>query len=155
MVDQAQQVSGNGRSEETPPRAVARSAGELVHDLVTLAELQARLAMVEARDGINRLILAVILLAAGLLVAVGSIPIALAALALLLDATTTLTQVQAFGVALLVGVVIAAVLSGIGYGILRSRTNMFARTQFEWQRNLRWIKDALTTRSRVTPVSRL
>jgi hypothetical protein len=152
MVDQAQQVNGNGRGGETPPRAVARSAGELVHDLVTLAELQGRLALVDARDGVNRLMLAAAMVVAGVLIALGCIPIALAALALLLVETTTLTQVQAFGIALAIGVVLAGLLVGIGLYVLRQRSNMFERSRAEWQQNLRWAKDALGKVSRGSPL---
>lgn len=141
MVDQAQQI--NGRASETPPRAVARSAGELIHDLVTLAELQGRLALIDARDGVSRLSMAVAMLGAGVLVVGGCIPIALAALALVLVETTTLTNAQAFGIALLVGLLIAALLAGIGYWYLRSGGNVFERSQAEWRQNLRWAKDAL------------
>jgi predicted RND superfamily exporter protein len=69
-------------------------------------------------------------------------------LALLLAATTTLTQVQAFGIALAIGVALAGLLSGIGLYVLRQRSNLFERSRAEWQQNLRWAKDALAKVSR-------
>ena len=49
MVDQAQidvaeHEAANGR--ELPPRAVARSTAELLHDMATLAELQGKLVLI-------------------------------------------------------------------------------------------------------------
>ena len=108
MVDQAQQVkqpNGAARAEIAPVRAVARSASELVQDVVTLAELQGKLFMVDAQEGLARTLMPVALIAGGLAIALGCIPVALAALGLTLIETTKLTAAQSFGIALLVGLV--------------------------------------------------
>jgi hypothetical protein len=146
MVDQTK-VNGADHPAETTTGAVARSAGELLHDLVTLSELQGRLLITDAREGVSHLLTPIAVIAAGILVLVGSIPIALVTLALLLIQTTTLTQVQAFGVSLLVGLVIGALLAGGGFWCLRHGNPMFHRTQTEWRQNVKWAKDAL---SRIT-----
>jgi len=148
MVDQAQQVNGSGRAEETPPRAVARSAGELLSDLVTLAELQGRLCMVDAQEGLSRLLWPAIVLAVGIVIALGSVPVALAALALALVEIARVTYAQAFGIALLVGIVLAAGLCGAGVAALRHWSNVFNRSRTEWRQNLKWGKDALARLSK-------
>ena len=55
MVDQAQVTATNGRNE-LPPQAVARGASEFMHDVVTLAELQGKLVVIDFRDGMAKLI---------------------------------------------------------------------------------------------------
>jgi hypothetical protein len=141
MVDQAQQI--DGRPAETPPRAVARSAGELLGDLVTLAELQGKLCLVDARDGVSKLLTPAIVFAVGVMVALGCIPVALAAFALALVEIVRLTYAQAFGIALLVGVVLAGGLCYGAIGYLRCCFQVFDRTKIEWHQNLKWGKDAL------------
>jgi len=148
MVDQAQQINGSGRADETPPRAVARSAGELLSDLVTLAELQARLCLVDAQEGLDRLLRPTIVLVAGIVVALGCVPVALTALALLLVEAARLTYAQAFGIALAVGILLAAGLCGAGVASLRHWSNVFNRSRTEWHMNMRWGKDALARLSR-------
>jgi len=148
MVDQAQQVNGSGRAEETPPRAVARSAGELLSDLVTLAELQARLCLVDAQEGLNRLLWPTIVLLAGIVVALGSIPVALAALALFLVEAARLTYAQAFGISLAIGIILAGGLCGAGIVSLRHWSKVFNRSRTEWHMNMKWGKDALARLSK-------
>ena len=142
MVDQAK-VNGSGTADETTTGAVARSAGELLHDLVTLSELQGRLLLTDAREGVADLLTPVAVIAVGVLLLVGCIPVALVTLALLLIETTSLTQVQAFGFSLLVGVALGAILALGGVWYLRHRSPMFQRTQSEWRSNVKWAKDAL------------
>jgi hypothetical protein len=141
MVDQAQQI--DGRPAETPPRAVARSTGELLNDLVTLAELQGKLCLVDARDGVNKLLTPAIIFAAGVMIGLGCVPVALAALALALVELVKLTYAQAFGIALLAGIVLAGGLCWGAIGYLRCCFHIFDRTQIEWHQNLKWGKDAL------------
>ena len=142
MVDQAK-VNGAGRPEETTTGAVARSAGELLSDVVTLSELQGRLLMTDAREGVAKLLTPLAVIAVGILFFAGTIPVALVTLALLLVQTTSLTQVQAFGVSLLVGLALTALFAGGGVWYLRRGTPMFERTQTEWRQNVKWAKDAV------------
>lgn len=143
MVDQA--PLGNGpRPEEPPPRAVARSASELLQDLVTLAELQGKLCLVDLREGCGRLLVPAGIVAGGLVLALGTTPVALAALALWLVEAAQFTLAQALGIAALIGAVVAAVLLAAGVAFWNSRLNFFERTQTEWRQNVRWMKDAVS-----------
>jgi hypothetical protein len=122
---------------------MARSAGELLHDVVTLSELQARLLVADAREGVTHLVLPFVIIAVGLMVLLGCIPVAFITLALLLIETTTLTAVQAYGLSLLIGVLLGTTLAAGGYWYLRHGTPMFERTQIEWRQNIKWAKDAI------------
>ena len=53
MVDQAEMKPTNGHTE-LPPRAVAREPAEFLHDLTILAELQAKLLVVDCRQGMHQ-----------------------------------------------------------------------------------------------------
>lgn len=160
MVDQAKVNSMSGADgaprPESAPGAMARSAGELLHDVVTLSELQARLLVADAREGVTHLVTPIVIIAIGLLVILGCIPVAFITLALLLVETTTLTAVQAYGVSLLSGLVFGAALAAGGYWYLRHGSPVFERTQIEWRQNMKWAKDAIgritkSTKRQTTP----
>ncbi|MDX1945031.1 MAG: phage holin family protein [Pirellulaceae bacterium] len=136
-------MNGSAPRAEAPPRAVARSTGELLEDLLTLGELQVRLLAVDAQQGVARLAMPALCFAAGLLLAVGCIPVGLAALALWIDETTTLSLAQSLGVSLLAGVVLAAILLAGGWAAFRRRCDLFARSREEWRQNAGWVRSAL------------
>src|SRR6476619_1552907 len=62
MLDQTEVKPTNGHTE-LPPRAMARSTAELLHDMVTLAELQGKLALLDLREGFAKLLAPVALVA--------------------------------------------------------------------------------------------
>src|SRR5688572_5913699 len=124
MVDQADVKPMNGRNDngrsELPPRAVARSTGEFLHDVTTLAELQGKLLLVDCKQGLSKLIMPIALLVLGIVIALGCVPIALAALAITLVQAAEFSLAAAMGIALAVGVVLALAVSLAGYFWLRS-----------------------------------
>ena len=142
MVDQAPLKSTNGRSE-SPPRAVARSAAEFVHDVLTLAELQGKLLVVDVETGLQKLIWPAAGLVVGVVLALCCVPLGLAAIALAIDETTRLTLAQSFGVVLGGAALVASVLIVGAVMYLRHGWNMFDRSRSELSRNLQWSKDML------------
>jgi len=148
MVDQAQ-VNGAAKVEGAP-RAVARSTGELLQDLVTLAELQVRLLVIDVLDGARRWLWPVGLLLVALAMALACLPVAFITLALTLVETTKLTLAQAFGVALLSGVVLTALVGGMGWAFFRQRSDLFERSRAEWRQNVKWTKQALRRLGKIT-----
>jgi len=146
MVDQAQvnqAVRPTNGHNELPPRAVARSTGEFLHDVTTLAELQGKLALIDLREGTAKLITPAVALFAGGMIGLGCVPIALATLALLLKELTTLPLVACFAIALGIGVFACLVLTIVAFGVFKSGFKMFDRSLYEWGRNRKWIKDTL------------
>jgi hypothetical protein len=157
MVDQTK-VNGWPRRAEAPPRAIARSTGELIEDLLTLAELQLRLLVLDVRQGLLRLAIATGAVVAGAVLLLGCVPIAIAATALCLVETTPLTLAQAFGVSLLGGVLLAGGLAATGIVYVRRRLDILKRSRAEWRENAQWFRSALRRLSRrakaeVRPVS--
>jgi uncharacterized membrane protein YqjE len=164
MVDQAQITPtqcrpSNGRSE-LPPRAVARSTAEFLHDITTLAELQGKLLVVDLQDGVKKLVISTIMVVLGTIVALGTVPIALAALALTIAYFVPEWPLAAhFGIALLIGLVLAAALAVPALYAIKKNVWMFERTRDEWRKNMQWAKDAMRRMSQgssapIMPTSR-
>ena len=139
MVDQAH-VNPPGGSR---PRSPVRGTADFLHDLLTLAELQWQLLVVDSREWLGRLLWPALGLAAGLALAASCLPLALIVLALTLVETTTLSLAQAFGVSLGMGLVLAAALVAAALWYVRRRLGFLERSRQEWQRNVQWAKETL------------
>jgi hypothetical protein len=147
MVDQAQITCAttkpsNGRNE-LPTRAVARSTGELLHDITTLAELQGKLFVVDVQDGVSKLVISVVLVAVGAIIALGCVPIALAAIAIAIFEYARLPLAASFGISLLIGLVLAAALTIPALYAIKKGLWMFERSRDEWRKNMQWAKEAM------------
>jgi hypothetical protein len=152
MVDQAQITCRapladrptNGRANELPTRAVARSTAEFLHDITTLAELQSKLLVVDLQEGVKKLVISAILLVLGTIIALGTVPVALAAIALTLAYFIPDWPLAAhFGIALLIGIVLAAALAVPALFAIKKNVWMFDRSRDECIRNMQWAKDAM------------
>ncbi len=146
MVDQAQvtapvDTEANGR--ELPPRTVARNTVELLHDITTLAELQGKLVLVDCREGTAKLLLEVMMIAIGGIIGLGCVPIALATLALVITANTTLSLSVSFAIALATGLVLACILAIPACLAFKGNIRIFDRSLAEWRRNRQWLKETL------------
>ena len=153
MVDQADVTATNGPNEgrpELPPRAVARNTGEFLHDVTTLAELQGKLLVVDCKQGLSKLIVPIALLVLGIVIALGCVPIALAALAITLVQAAEFSLASAMWIALAVGAVLALVLGLVGYFWMRSGLWFLDRSYYEWQRNVAWAKDMMRRLSNIS-----
>lgn len=153
MVDQTQVATppkespakdtyADGRVE-LPPRAMARNTAEFFSDVVMLAELQGKLAVVDLKEGTTKLTFAVVFLVAGVVIALGCVPIALAALALTIHQLAGLSPAASFGIALLVGLIIAALLAIPAFIAMKRELWMFERSRTEWHRNMQWLRDTM------------
>lgn len=138
MVAQTQVKPTNGST--SAPLAVARNTGELLSDALTLAELQARLLVIDVETDLKRLITPAILLAAGAVMALSCLPIVLVTIALGLIAGAGLQPWLAFLASVGIGLVLAAILVAAGVWFLRNKLTFLARSRTEWQQNVRWFK---------------
>jgi len=154
MVDQAQ-ITASAESEtntrELPPRAVARSTAEFLHDMATLAELQGKLVLLDAREGTAKLLVEIMMIAIGAAIALGCVPIALVTLALTIEATTTLSLPVSFAIALATGLVIACILAIPACLAVKSNISIFDRSLAEWRRNRQWAKETLRRLAKSSP----
>jgi len=142
MVDQAK-VENGSVAAESPPGAVARNTAELMSDVLTLAELQGKLLVLDVESGVWKIVPLAVTLLAGVVLAVSCLPIALATVALALDEYTELSLVQAFAFSLLGGVVLSLLLIAIAIWQFKAGLRLLERSQHEWKQNIRWIKNTL------------
>jgi Zn-dependent protease with chaperone function len=155
MLDQTEVKPTNGHTE-LPPRAMARSTSELLHDMATLAELQGKLALLDLREGFAKLIVPAGLAVVGAGVGLGCIPIGLMTLALSLEKLTNLTPPVCFAIAFGVGLLLAAILVIPALATLKTGVRTFDRSLEEWRRNRQWAKETLKrmARSGTSPTPR-
>lgn len=142
-------ISEQNGSPQTAPRALAQDVGEFAHDVLTLAELQAQLFVADVQECGQRVLVPGLVLLCGVALGLACLPIALAALALLVIQLFETSSAAGFLIAALVGAVLSALLCVIGWFQVHERVAVLGRSQQELVRNLRWIKKVLE-RSRIT-----
>lgn len=146
MAGETKMSSQNGR-KRFPPQSVVQDVGEFAHDVVTLAELQVELLKADLQDFLKRMLIPVCLIASSAMIVLGSIPIALAALALGLVAAG-LSYGLAFLLTTLIGFGIAACLGIAAWKTSSKMTTLFDRSRGELSRNIKWVKRVLTSKRR-------
>jgi hypothetical protein len=135
------QTLKNGAPRDTATVAdVTGHAGSLAHDLITLAELQARLLYYDAREVGSRSAGSAVSLAAMLALALSSIPVVLLGIGEMLaewmDWPRGAANLLVGGIAGLAG----TVAGWISFRRLRRVTTVFSRTQQELHENLEFVK---------------
>jgi hypothetical protein len=145
MARQTTHIESNGRSD----RGVLGNVAEFIHDLMTLSELQMKLLMLDLKEGSSKAMLPLGLIVMGLCLALGSFPILLGALGLGL-ATAGMIPWAAFLLAGVIGMVISGVAAYGGFLLLKKQAAVLHRSQAEFDRNIRWVKTALTRKPRPT-----
>lgn len=139
-MDHQTPMNANPR-DETTAWDVARSAGDLWHHIFILCELQTRLLAVELAQGIRQVRSAFVRLAIGGVVALATLPVGLAWLALVLAEITALSLAAAFAVTSVSAILISCVLIGVGWRGLRKNAVGIPRTREEIRVNWKWLKD--------------
>ncbi len=139
-MDHQTPMNGN-RLDEPTARDVARSAGDLWHHIFVLGELQTRLLAIELAQGVRQARSACVLLVIGGVVALASLPVALACLALVLAETTALSLAGAFAVASVLAVSTACGLIVVGWRQLRKNATGIPQSRDEWRSSWSWLKE--------------
>src|SRR5580704_10783243 len=121
----------------------ARSVGQILHDIVTLAQLQAQLFKLDARDAVIRIERPILALAAGAVLAVCSIPIALIGIAFLLIDVAHLSRLAAFWITFVFAVFVAASLIAYAIAWFRKPPGLFAYSREELENNIERVKEML------------
>ena len=133
----------NRHINPSPPNGVAKDVRELAHDILSLAELEYELFKIDCREGRRQILIAVALLLAAGMVAVGTVPIALILVAELFVQPGGLTRPTALSIAALIGLVITAASGVAGWFYLHRVVRALDRSRSELSRNIAWIKGAL------------
>jgi len=150
MVDQTQMKEGsNGRGPAAHPstfsstQSAVRNMAHLLHDAVTLSQLQLRLLMVDCQQAGGSLRGPTIAIALGTVVALSCVPVALAGVAVLLIDMGHLTRVEAVWLTFAMALIVAAASIGCGIWWLRSATRLFESSRVEWTQNIESLKEML------------
>lgn len=150
MVDQTsvertawQPPRGNGH-RQSAAAGVRDGVGELLSDIVELGELQAELAMVDARESMQKAVAPVVLLVVGAVLGLGAVPVLLLALGEALHEFGGLERTWSYLISGAVGAALAGLLAWLGYRKVGDVLEAFNRSRAELSENIRWVKYALT-----------
>lgn len=146
MDDQATMTDDR---DAAPAEAMTRSMSDLAGDIATLAELQARLFAIDAKETMRRIVMPIALAGAGAVLILGSIPVLLLTVAALLN-YAGLGAAPALFLAFVVGVAFGGLALLVAWFAIRHSLVSFHRSWEELARNLRWIKEALRQNGRAT-----
>jgi len=124
-------------------KTVTQSLGRVVHDIVTLAELQVQLFKSDALEALERFFRPLAVFALGILLFLGAIPVCLIAIALGLVALG-LPPVPAYALVAVTSMIAAGALATWAWQRFQQLPAGFARSQEELTRNITWVKDAVT-----------
>jgi putative superfamily III holin-X len=139
--------TGGSVREQSPPRVVAHNLSELLHDSLTLGDLQLRLLWADCRRLAADVIYPGVLLLVAVVLVLSCVPVALATIALTLVETTRLTMAQSFAFTLAGGLVLGGIGALAALVWLRRYLDPFARSLAELDANVRWIKKILRENS--------
>jgi len=132
-----------GGMNGSPPKRVAANFSELASDVARLVELQAAMLKADLVASYRKLTRGIILIAAGVAVALGSIPVLLMAVAAVLNTAFDLGWAASAAIAGGCGLLIAIVAAYVGLSAAR-QTQPLTRSIREFKSNMVWLKDVLT-----------
>jgi hypothetical protein len=139
---------GNGRYHEKTPN-VAASVSDLTHDVIELSELQMQLLSLDAKHSVANAKACIMMAVIGASLLLGTIPVALLAIAALFVEQLEWSYALSIGVATGIGILLAATVLGVAYGYVKNGLVSFERSREELQRNIAWLKSTLKTRGHV------
>jgi len=137
MVDQATMNRRN------PATKFGRNVSGYAHDIVTLVELQLRLFAVDLRDGSKSAGIGLVAMAAGILAALGALPLIFVTVAAALIQFAGWSYTLSFGASALLGLIVGASATYFGWKRLLKAGQTFGRSKAEAVETLRWIKESL------------
>jgi Putative Actinobacterial Holin-X, holin superfamily III len=143
MVDQTSVSRSNGTHVHASPLTVVGNIADFGNDIATLAELQVKLTALDAKECVEKATTPLIILGAGGILALGSVPVILIGLA---DVIATSMKISSGSAQLMVGLIalaIAGVASYFGLKGATSSLDSFRRSREELIRNLSWIRTVL------------
>lgn len=157
MVDQTKMNEGsNGRGTAGRPwtfgstRTAARNIAHLLHDAVTLAQLQWRLFVLDCEQLRAKVGTSLVAIVFGAVLALCSIPVALAGVALFFREIVGLSRLEAVWLTFGLTVLVAAICIGCGIRWLKNASNVFESSRVEFTQNIERLKEMLWRSSHPT-----
>jgi hypothetical protein len=136
----------NGSSD-----SVVGSIAGLGNDIATLVELQWKLFAADFNELVARARLSAVLLAAGVVLALGSVPVLVGGVGLLLASALNISSGLGLLLSALAAVILAGVAVALAVGGLRHSLDALRRSREELQRNIAWIRTVLVQSGRTLP----
>lgn len=148
MDDQASvnKTQSNGSGE-----GVVGSIAEFGNDIATLTELQLQLFSFDLKAATARAVVPVAVLAAGLVILLGSVPVLVAGAGLLLAGALGISNGLGLLLASLAAMLVVGVAVPFAIGALRRSVDAFQRSREELQRNISWVRTVLVHSGRRMP----
>ena len=150
MADQASLNHGRRLGEQGPAGMVG-SLAEFGYDVATLAELQAKLALVELKQATQRAVLPTIALIGSVVFGLAALPILLLGIAELIAARQGIPIFWALLLTAGATLVLAAAISWVAWIRFNKSFEALRASREELARNLSWIKTVLAQSGRFTP----
>jgi uncharacterized membrane protein YqjE len=146
-------MNTNGRHDSKLPN-VAASVSDLAHDVIELSELQIQLLTLDLKESTEKARTCLILAVVAGCILLGTIPVALFALAEWLVWQFEWARAGAFAIATVVGLATAAGIGAWAYAYVKKGLLSIERSRNELQRNISWLKSTLRTRGQHRPAER-
>jgi hypothetical protein len=144
MVHQKTLDKTNGKHRTAEPvRTIRRNMAGFAHDVVTLMELQGRLALLDAREAGRRAVFSVAAVVVAGCLLLASLTVGLVALGYLLQQELDLSAAAAFAIAAAIALATTVGLLVFGGYQLRRTWAVFERSRRELSQNLNWMKRTL------------
>jgi hypothetical protein len=147
MVDQTKMNGANGRgghpSTVGNSRSAARNMAHLLHDAVTLGQLQLRLFALDCEQLRTKLGTPLIAMGLGLIISLSCIPVALAGIALLFRDAAGFTRLEAVWTTFALTLLVGAACVGCGIWWLRGVSKVFESSRVEFTQNVERLKEML------------
>jgi len=155
MADQATVNQSNGAQVTPPsPASVVGNIAGFGNDVVTLAELQAKLTVIDTKECISRATTPIIALAAGAVVALGCVPVVLLGVADLISSASGITPGAARLIVSLVALGAAGAIAYLSFKAVTGSLTSFRRSNEELTRNVSWLRSVLVHSGRLAPRTR-
>lgn len=121
----------------------ARSVGQILHDILTLGQLQAQLFTLDAKEAGSRIQRPLVALAAGAVLAVCAVPVALFGIALLLIDVAGMSRLASVWITFIFAIFVAASLVGYAIAWFRKPPGIFTHSREELVNNIERVKEML------------
>lgn len=122
---------------------VRNGVGDVLHDIVSLGELQAQLLVVDARESVKQIQVPITLLIVGSVFALSALPILWISGAEAIHEVAHWSRWLSYLTSGTVGLAIGLILIAIAWNRSSTLFNLFDRSRVELGENVKWIKYAL------------
>jgi hypothetical protein len=147
MSDQTT-MNGQSKKQSSAKGRIGAHVADLMHDLMSLGELQMQLLGVDLRDARSRSAIPGLLIALALMIAIASMPVLLIGIGYLLMQSTEVSEGVALVSVALLAFASASLIGLLAWRKFKQALALLTRSQNEFRENIHWIKHALKRRSK-------